>query len=285
MSNLLVFPDPRKAREEASLWLAGLDRGLSDDERSNLRGWLKDPINNKAFLEMGRLWRGLDTIGVLSELFPLSPEVLNPTPRRSFSSVIVAAVAAACIAAVGTLFLAGHTPWSLISDTRMLPPVYSQSYRTAVGETRVVNLADGTQAMLNANTQMVVSYAPRVREVYLSYGEASFQVAHETWRPFNLYAGKRRMQAMGTTFNVRMLSQDNTELTVTGGQVRVVYESPYPANSPARLRDEIMHGETLVNAEEGALLEPGLQSVRKLATGEIETRLQWQKGLKPFPAP
>ena len=28
--SVLAFPDPRKSREEASLWLARLDRGLSE---------------------------------------------------------------------------------------------------------------------------------------------------------------------------------------------------------------------------------------------------------------
>ena len=48
--SVLAFPDPRRSREEASLWLARLDRGLSDDERSGLRDWLRDAMNNRAFL-------------------------------------------------------------------------------------------------------------------------------------------------------------------------------------------------------------------------------------------
>src|SRR5882724_5195615 len=126
--SVLAFPDPRRAREEASLWLARLDRGLSDDERSGLRHWLRDAMNNRAFLEMGKLWRGLEIIAVLSELFPLNPEVLNPQPRRSFPSIALAAIAAACISAVGTLMLAGDTPWSFF-DSRPPPrPVFSEMW-------------------------------------------------------------------------------------------------------------------------------------------------------------
>src|SRR5512147_2684977 len=118
--SVLAFPDPRKAREEASLWLARLDRGLSDDERSSLRDWLRDALNNRAFAEMGKLWRGLDIVAVLSELFPLNPE-----PRRSFPSIALAAIAAACISAVGTLMLAGDTPWAIF-DSRPPPrPMFS----------------------------------------------------------------------------------------------------------------------------------------------------------------
>src|SRR5262245_39132612 len=156
MSNLVAFPDSRKAREEASLWLAGLDRGLSDPERTELRSWLREPLNNKAFLEMGRLWRGLDVVSVMSELFPLSPEILNPQPRRSVAAIVLPAVAAACIAAIGTFMLAGDTPLSLLKTRAVTPPVFSETYHTAMGEKRVAKLADGSTVTLNTGTRIVV---------------------------------------------------------------------------------------------------------------------------------
>jgi transmembrane sensor len=282
MSNLVAFPDSRKAREEASLWLAGLDRGLSDVERADLRGWLRDPLNNRAFLEMGKLWRGLDAVAVLSELFPLSPEVLNPTPRRSFTAIIVPAVAAACIAAVGTFMLAGDTPWSIMQKRPPLPPVFSETYRTAVGETRVAKLADGSTVTLNTRTRIVIFYSPTSRDVYLQYGEARFDVARENARPFKVYMGKREVQALGTTFNVRLLTPETAEITVTEGKVKVLYDTPRPAYSPARRRDQVIQGETIVSAQEFALIEPGLQTVRKLDDTEISMRLAWQRGMLFF---
>jgi transmembrane sensor len=284
MSNLLAFPDPRKAREDASLWLARLDRGLSDEERSGLRGWLKEPPNHKAFLEMGKLWRGLDVIAVLSELFPVSPEMLNPRPRRSFPSVALTAVAAVCIAAIGTLFLSGTPPWSLFDATRVAPPpVGNEIYQTVVGETREVKLADDTAVTLNTGTRIVVFYSPHVRDVYLSYGEATFEVTQDAARPFNVHAGKRVLQAMGTTFNIRVLSPDNVELTVTEGKVKVLYVQPARLpEDPARRRDEVMHPETTVNEMETALVEPGLQSVRRLEDGELAARLAWRHGMLLF---
>jgi len=281
MSKLVAFPDARKAREEASRWLASLDRGLSDGERADLRSWLRDPLNNKTFLEMGKLWRGLDAIAVLSELFPLRQEPLNPKPHRSFTAVVVAAIAAACIAVASTLMLTGDTPWSLMASRQVPPPVFSHTYRTAMGETRVAKLADGSTVTLNTGTRIVVFYSPGSRDVYLQYGEARFDVAREN-RPFNVRVGGRVLQALGTTFNVRVLSQDSAELTVTQGKVKVIYESPLRSDPPARLRDQILHGETIVNAQESALVEPGLQTVRKLDVTEIESRLAWQQGMLFF---
>lgn len=276
--SVLAFPDPRKAREEASLWLARLERGLSDDERSTLRDWLRDAINNRAFLEMGKLWRGLEIISVLSELFPLNPEVLNPQPRRSFPSIALAAIAAACISAVGTLMLAGDTPWALFESRPPPRPMFSEMLRTGVGEKRVTRLADGSTATLNTSSRIVVFYAPLARDVYLSYGEASFDVARDPARPFNVHAGKRVLQASGTSFNVRVFPNDTVELTVTDGQVRILYAPQRPLNTPERLRDDFMHVDTIVSAQEAALVEPTMQSVHKLEPSEVDTRLAWRRG-------
>src|SRR5690242_9710819 len=190
-----ALPDPRRCREEASQWLARLDRSLSDDGRSGLRDWLRDAMNNRAFLEMGKLWRGLEIISVLSELFPLNPEVLNPQPRRSFPSVALAAIAAACISAVGTLMLAGDTPWSIFDSRRPPPrPMFSEIWRAGVGEKRIAGLADGTTATLNTSSRIVVFYSPLARDVYLSYGEAAFEVARDPGRPFSVHVGQRQIQ-------------------------------------------------------------------------------------------
>jgi transmembrane sensor len=281
--SVLAFPDPRKAREEASLWLARLDRGLGDEERAGLRDWLRDAVNNRAFLEMGRLWRGLEIITVLSELFPLNPEVLNPQPRRSFPAIVLAAIAAACISAIGTLMLAGDTPWSFFDSQRAPPrPMFSETWRASVGQKRVAKLADGSTATLNTSSRIVVFYSPLARDVYLSYGEASFNVVRDLSRPFNVHAGRRVMQAPSSTFNVRVFPDDNVEVTVTEGQVKVLYEPQRPPYTAERLRVDFMHVDTIVGAGELALVEPTYQSVRKLEPSEIDARLSWERGEVTF---
>ncbi len=281
--SVLAFPDPHKAREEASLWLARLDRGLGDEERAGLRDWLRDAMNNRAFLEMGKLWRGLEIIAVLSELFPLNPEVLNPQPRRSFPSIALAAIAAACISAVGTLMLAGDTPWSFFDPRRPPPrPMFSETWRASVGQRQFAKLADGSTATLNTSSRIVVFYSPLARDVYLSYGEAAFNAVRDASRPFNVHAGRRVMQASGSSFNVRVFPDDNAELTVTDGQVKVLYEPQRPPYTAERLRDDFMHIDTIVGAQELALVEPTFQSVRKLEPSEVDARLSWQRGEVTF---
>jgi transmembrane sensor len=227
---------------------------------------------------MGKLWRGLEIIAVLSELFPLKPEVLNPRPRRSFPSVALAAIAAACISAVGTLMLAGDTPWSLFASKPPPLPMFSEMWRTGVGESRVARLADGSTATLNTNSRIVVFYAPLTRDVYLSYGEAAFNVARDAVRPFSVHAGKRVMQASGSSFDVRVFPEDNVELTVTDGQVKVINTPPRPLDSPARLREDFLQLDTIVSAQEVARVDPASQTVRKLEPSEVDSRVAWQRG-------
>ena len=277
--SVLAFPDPRRAREEASLWLARLDRGLSDDERSGLRDWLRDAMNNRAFLEMGKLWRGLEIISVLSELFPLNPEVLNPPRRRSLQSIALAALAAACISIVGTLMLAGDTPWSFFAAHRPPPrPMFSEVWHTGIGEKRTSRLADFSTVTLNTNSRIVMFYGPLTRDAYLSYGEASFDATRDAARPFNVHAGKRVIQASGSSFNVRVLPDDNVEVTVTDGQVKVLYAPQRPLDTPDRLREDFMRIDTVVSAQEMALVEPTFQSVRKLDPSDVDSRVAWQRG-------
>jgi transmembrane sensor len=192
--------------------------------------------------------------------------------------VALAAIAAACISAVGTLMLAGDTPWELF-DSRPPPrPMFSEMLRTGVGETRVTTLADGSTATLNTNSRIVVFYAPLARDVYLSYGEASFDVARDPARPFNVHAGKRVLQAWGTSFNVRVYSEDNVELTVMDGTVKILYAPQQPLNTPERLRDDFMHVDTIVSSQEAAFIEPSMQTIRKLEPSEVDSRLAWRRG-------
>jgi transmembrane sensor len=238
-------------------------------------------MNNRAFLEMGRLWRGLEIITVLSELFPLNPEVLNPKPRRSLRSVVLTAIAAACISAVGTLILAGNTPWSMLHSRPPPRPMFSEMWRTGVGEKRVTRLADGSTAMLNTHTRIVVFYAPLARDIYLSHGEATFDVMRDAARPFNVHVGTRVIQAAGSAFNVRVFSDDHVELTVTEGQAKVLFVPRLPSDTPHtpdQLREDFMHADTLVNAQELAVIDSTTQTVRKLEPSEEDSRLAWRRG-------
>jgi transmembrane sensor len=96
----------------------------------------------------------------------------------------------------------------------------AQEYRTELGEQRSVLLADGSRVTLNTATTIEVNLRKGRRWVRLVEGEALFEVAHDTGRPFEVRAGNAVIGDVGTQFNVDM-SKDGTAVTVVEGQVAV----------------------------------------------------------------
>ncbi|MBX5463401.1 MAG: FecR domain-containing protein [Steroidobacteraceae bacterium] len=272
MSTLLAFPDYRKAREGASLWLARVDRGLSPSERTEMRQWLREPLHHRAMLEMARLWRGMDMMAVLPELFPLDDGPDRP-PRRSFLSVITAAFSSVCIVVLLSALVSGSAPWNLVNASHMA--MEHQGYGTVAGEIRTVPLRDGTQMTMNSNTAVAVLYSPRSRDVYLARGEASFSVARDELRPFYVHAGKRVLLAMGAVFNVRLLAADEVDLTVIEGRVKIL-----PSTHGTGLRESLpvaqfVRMETTVSAQENAIVQSDAVVVRRLEPHELSERIAW----------
>ena len=281
---------PEKTREEAAMWLARLDRGLRADEAPALREWLKDRVNRNIILDMARLWHGPDILALLSELIPAGPEPMDPLSWRSilFASLKVA-VAAGLIAWIGSGWqprLNLHSYWTHLQGSLVVPRALLAKgrYFTNIGERGQVELADGSNVTLNTDTRLGVIFSPYLRQVFVPYGEVSFHVAPDAKRPFTVLAGRRRFQALGTDFNVRVLTPDNVELTVTEGNVKVLYIPTRLPDTPAaaRLQDNMTFDDTTVGALETALLEPGLQFVRKIEADEAETLLAWHQGLVFF---
>jgi len=278
-------PDTSKAREEdASRWLDKLSRGLDKEDGAELTEWLAERANRAALLERAPPWQRPDIVALLSQLFPNSPDLVEP-PRRARSVVSMGLTAAAALAIVlfGALALSGRDPSSLLSDAKAQPNgSIHKTYLTAVGGRQEVTLLDQSKITLNTGTRMTVVFSQHSREVSLDYGEASFDVAHDPARPFNVHAGKRDFQVLGTRFNVRVLTPDNVELTVSEGQVKVLYAPPRWPDTPAKRRENLTYGETTLTALETALVEPGYQSVRPLVASEVEARLAWQRGMLVF---
>jgi transmembrane sensor len=284
---------PEKAREEAAMWLARLARGLRADEAPPLRHWLKDRINRNVILDMARLWHGPDILALLSELIPVGPEPMEP---RSWRSILIPALKITVAAGLIAWIVSGeqprlnfHSHWTHLQGSLVVPRTLLERgrYFTGVGERGQIELADGTTVTLNTDTHLGVAYSQNMRQVIVPYGEVSFHVAPDPKRPFLVLAGRRRFEALGTHFNLRVLSPDNVELTVTEGNVKVLYIPTPRTETPAeaRLHDNMINDDTTVGALETALLEPGFQFVRKIGANEADTLLAWTRRIDSTPRP
>lgn len=137
-------------------------------------------------------------------LLPVPTTQPAPCPRNGRWIIGGGAVAAAALAA----FL-------LIPDPAR--PDARYSIETAPGQTRTVNLDQGTRIDMNGGTRLVLRRGD-ARYASLEHGEATFHVRHDAARPFELASGRFTIRDLGTVFNVtrdgQMLDIDVAEGTV-----------------------------------------------------------------------
>lgn len=235
--------------EEAAVWALRADAQNLDPERdAELSAWLAaDPRRRGAFLRAQAALLMVDRTRALPD-----PALETPSPavkmgRRRFL--------AAALAGTGAAGVAGLAIW------RGLAP---ELHFTPLGEVRRTPLADGTLMVLNTDTAVEVRLSRTRRLVRLVRGEAWFDIAHDSSRPFVVEAGGAQFRAVGTAFSVRR-SGDGNRLQVTDGTV----EAWSQANSrPAR----VVAGQTalLVEGEAKVMITDDPAAVRR--------SLAWRQG-------
>lgn len=150
--------------------------------------------------------------------------------------------------------------------------VERSSYRTVLGKTDEVALADGSHATLSSDSRIEVALSGAQRRVELAQGEAFFAVAKDPRRPFAVAAGNRRVVAVGTHFSVRRDGAD-LRVVVTEGTVRLESEPVGGHPQPT----------TLLPAGSIALAGPnGGVLVRSVAVEEAERYVDWRNGFLVF---
>lgn len=84
-------------------------------------------------------------------------------------------------------------------------------------------LGDGTRVFMNSESELryPVRFTDSLREVSLT-GEAFFEVAHDSTRPFIVNAGGMHTRVLGTTFNILAYTDEPTvRMTLLSGRVEV----------------------------------------------------------------
>ncbi|NMX65379.1 FecR domain-containing protein [Pseudomonas sp. WS 5079] len=138
----------------------------------------------------------------LKQRFPLPP----PTPAKNKRPAGKT---------LGLLLLA------IVAGVAWIDPAYrSEHVASQVGQRQALLLADGTQVLLDSNTEMTISWHLRSRQVELKAGQALFEVSPMVYRPFLVDAGLAVVRVVGTRFNVRRQEQD-VQITVAEGRVAV----------------------------------------------------------------
>ena len=134
--------------------------------------------------------------------------IIRPLNSRRRWLSIAAAIAIPLMAAVW-IFAPTSTPTMTLAQT-------------AIGETKVIQLEDGTKVTLNENTifEYPATFAATDRQVQLT-GEAFFEVAKDANRSFEVHTEKASVKVLGTVFNVRSIPSEQTiKVSVEEGKVQ-----------------------------------------------------------------
>ncbi len=108
------------------------------------------------------------------------------------------------------------------------------------GEYRLM-LADGSRVWMNAGSRLrYPERFGRSREVYLT-GEAYFEVAKDSCRPFRVHTEDYGVEVLGTRFNVTAYADETGRATLAGGSIKVTRggeEVVLRPNEQAVMREE-----------------------------------------------
>lgn len=202
--------DPQAAREAAN-WFAQLGRrAISNDALKAFYAWRRKPAHDAAYSRLEALWAESGRLRFAPEIQGDIAEALARGERRRRWRALLKRM----IAPAGALALAG------LAGLYLADPFAAQTYRTAVGEQRLLTLADGSRVRLDTDSALTVHLGGRARDLRLVRGQAFFDVAHDPGRPFIVEAAGVQIRALGTRFDVR-LRNATPDVTLVEGRLEV----------------------------------------------------------------
>ncbi|MBH2000434.1 MAG: FecR domain-containing protein [Sphingomonadaceae bacterium] len=237
---------------EAARLLVRLNSSPTPEEEAAFCQWIEaDPRHAVAFARAEAAWEATERLKSAAAdvtLPPMAAIVSEAQQRRLSRNIMIAAAVSVLLFIVAA-----------IVTVRTFSGV--DRYETGIGEIRDIALDDGSSLHLNSDSEAEVRFTANGRKVRIIRGEASFDVAHDTRRPFDVEARSAVIRAVGTAFNVRM-RPSLVELTVTNGAVTV------------RSGD---HVGQRVSAGSGAVIQPRSIALTKLGPRLINQRTAWRE--------
>jgi transmembrane sensor len=215
------------------------------DEQKAVESWLNAaPENRKYFEDLKRIWSESSDA---SESLAVDTEVawqqvkrrIQQSPKKLtvkwLSTANIMKIAAAVLIVFGAIQF-------FDSDSTLKPRAINAI--TAISRD---TLSDGSRVTLNKKSSLTTVFSKKERRVKMS-GEAFFNVAHDTEKPFVIEVKTLEIKVVGTSFNVDNLSEI--------GKIIVVVET----------------GKVLLRGANGAEIyrEKGEKAIYDVATGQFE---------------
>lgn len=237
-----AMPNPKvrvePAETEAAAWHARLgEPRVSAETIEAFFSWRQTPGNAAAYRRVEKAWADAGRL----EADPDIAAAVEAAMSRKGAVKDKASVSRGLfgLAAVGAALVLAFGAWTWVQDRNL--------YETATGETRVVQLADGSSVRLDTASRMRVRFDGDRRHVDLQHGQALFTVAHDGNRPFVVAAGETQVTAVGTVFDVRREGAE-VRVTLVFGAVDVVGAKHEPQRMAAGQQASVAGDRVLTTA-------------------------------------
>jgi transmembrane sensor len=278
---------------QAAAWMVRLEaENSSEQDIREFKAWvIESPAHREACEEMVEFW---DDMNVLTQaVLPSEAAVRSGSCDDSICARLLAwltrrhLLSAACAMAllVATIFIA--------------PQFFAPSpqvYVTAVGEQKTIKLEDTSTVLLNTNSRLEVIYSDKRRQLKLTQGEAHFDVYHNPDRPFEVWAGKGLVRAVGTAFTVHVRKVD-VEVIVTEGIIEIdeihskrksakaIAQSTSVDDDSAPPQERVVEFNMAIRVEAGNKIvydREELEKIKLVVARKIEKDLSWRQGMLVF---
>lgn len=252
---------PERVNQQARDWFSLMQSGdTTDRDRQQLNEWLAEsPEHSEAYEQLEVIWHGLGELATSPEAEALRRSVAE-TPitgklKRVMNAPIhfaqgiasqifkykMSAAIAASVAVIAVLFLLPQAP----------DEAPAAHYLTRTGEIKSIVLADGSQLVLGAKSEIKARIADAERSVELLSGEAFFSVKKDPQRPFLVNINNVSVRVVGTQFDVRKRF-DGVSVAVLEGIVNVVDAARDDGGVAARAPLVLTAGQRVVKPENSA---------------------------------
>ena len=199
---------PDAVLQAASVWFVRL--GAEDagaDDRRQWQEWLRsDPLHQQA-------WERVEALGrEFGHIEPRAGLTALDRPRSAGRRKLLKTLSLAFVAGGGAL-AAQELPWD----------AWGANVRTATGERRRLELADGSILTMNTDSAVDLAFDGAKRELILRRGEIHIETRPDPLRParpFLVSTPVGRATALGTRFDVDLMG-DHAQVAVEQGAVRL----------------------------------------------------------------
>ncbi len=298
-AEFIAGQDPLDAT--AAGWVVRRHDGLTPEEEAELQAWLAaDPAHTRALAQVEDVWGRMDELpdeGVVAlkaglpsheagTALPPSVAIPGPQhhPRLPSSAHPASPGRRSWLIGLGRLIPQAVVAFSIVGvvwygwNIWQHQPTFQQSFATARGEQKKVNLPDGSILWLDTATQAEVALYRQRREVRLTDGQALFAVQSNSDQPFDVLAGSTRVTVVGTRFSVRRTRSGlgaggSVSVAVEEGRVRIASDSATHKAGDAGASVELGAGQS-VTADAAGELGP--------VTHEGASAALWREGRVSF---